>query len=251
LLLVEDNDVNILYTRKILQNWNCTPDEAKNGLIALEKLKENKYDLILMDVRMPVMDGFEASKFIRSNFEPPKSQIPIIALTANAIKGDDEKCLQAGMNDYISKPFQPDTLKNKIISNMNLEGYTKRVIKSVREVVDPSKAVDLTYLKEMSDNDRGFITEMIQSFITQTPKDIENIWFHFANEEFDDVANLVHKIKPAITFMGIHDLKDLILEIEDNAKKRKLDDLERQLKIFDNTCTLAIEELKEEIHELS
>lgn len=251
LLLVEDNDVNILYTRKILQNWNCTPDEAKNGLIALEKLKENKYDLILMDVRMPVMDGFEASKFIRSNFEPPKSQTPIIALTANAIKGDDEKCIQAGMNDYISKPFQPETLKDKIISNMNLEGHTKRVVKSVIEVTDPSKTVDLTYLKEMSDNDRGFITEMIQSFITQTPKDIENIWFHFANEEYDDVANLVHKIKPAITFMGIHNLKDLVLEIEDNAKKRKLDNLESQLKIFDNTCTGAIEELKDEIHELS
>ncbi|MCK5207970.1 MAG: response regulator, partial [Cyclobacteriaceae bacterium] len=102
LLLVEDNDVNLMYTRKILQNWNCAPDEAKNGLIALEKLKENDYDIILMDVRMPVMDGFEATKFIRSNFKPPKSDIPIIALTANAIKGDDKKCIQAGMNDYIS-----------------------------------------------------------------------------------------------------------------------------------------------------
>ncbi len=247
LLLVEDNEVNILYTKKILQNWNCVPDEAKNGLIALEKLKEQNYDLILMDVRMPIMDGFEASKFIRHNFDPPKSQVPIIALTANAIKGDDEKCIQAGMNDYISKPFQPETLKNKIISNMNLAGYTKKVSKPVNDTSDPSKSTDLTYLREMSDNDKGFILDMIQSFISQTPKDIENIWFHFTNEEFDEVANLAHKIKPSITFMGIHQLKELVLEIEDNAKKRKLELLKDQLNTFENTCRKAIEELKEEI----
>jgi PAS domain S-box-containing protein len=250
LLLVEDNEVNILYTRKILQNWNCTPDEAKNGLIALEKLKENTYDLILMDVRMPVMDGFEASKFIRSNFESPKSQVPIIALTANAIKGDDEKCIQAGMNDYISKPFQPDTLKNKIISNMNLEGNAKHFVAPASKMPYPGKTTDLTYLKEMSNNDRGFIVEMIQSFITQMPRDIENIWFHFANEDYNDIANLVHKIKPAITFMGIHDLKDLVLEIEEHAKNRNPDMLESQLKIFDRTCGLAIVELKEQMLEL-
>jgi PAS domain S-box-containing protein len=251
LLLVEDNDVNILYTRKILQNWNCIPDEAKNGLIALEKLKDTNYDLILMDVRMPVMDGFEASKFIRSNFQPPKANIPIIALTANAIKGDEEKCLEAGMNDYISKPFQPETLKNKIISNMNLAGFTKKVVKAPKQESDPSKATDLAYLREMSDNDKNFIQDMIQSFIHQMPKDIENIWFHFSNEEYDEVANLVHKIKPSITFMGIHALRDLILEMEENAKKRRIEPLEKQLLKFDAVCKQAFTELTEEISQSS
>jgi PAS domain S-box-containing protein len=246
LLLVEDNEVNILYTKKILQNWNCVPDEAKNGLIALEKLKENNYDLILMDVRMPVMDGFEASKFIRSNFQPPKSEVPIVALTANAIKGDDEKCISAGMNDYISKPFQPETLKNKIVSNMNLEGFSKKIRPAIRPVSDPSKVTDLTYLREMSDNDKNFVTGMIQSFVQQTPKDLENIWFHFTNEEYDEVANLVHKIKPSITFMGIYQLRDLVLEIEENAKKRRLETLESQIREFDKVCHLAFDELREE-----
>lgn len=251
ILLVEDNEVNILYTKKILNNWNCTPDEAKNGLIALEKLKENDYDLILMDVRMPVMDGFEASKFIRSNFEAPKSKIPIIALTANAIKGDDKKCIQAGMNDYISKPFQPQTLKDKIISNMRLEGYTKKISRPIHDSANPNGTIDLTYLKEMSDNDKSFILEMIKSFISQIPKDIENIWFHSSNEEYDEVANLIHKIKPSITFMGIHKLKELVLEIEENAKKKKIDLLSDQLKIFEKTCMKAIEELKKEILSMS
>jgi PAS domain S-box-containing protein len=247
LLLVEDNDVNILYTRKILQNWKCVPDEAKNGLVALEKLKDTNYDLILMDVRMPVMDGFEASKFIRNNFQPPKANIPIIALTANAIKGDEEKCLEAGMNDYISKPFQPETLKNKIISNMNLAGFTKKVTKAHKSESDPSKVTDLAYLREMSDNDKNFIQDMIQSFIHQMPKDIENIWFHFSNEEYDEVANLIHKVKPSITFMGIHALRDHILEMEDNAKKRRIEPLEQQLHKFDAVCKQAFTELREEI----
>lgn len=251
MLLVEDNDVNIIYTKKILENWNCIPDEAKNGLIALEKLKEHDYDLILMDVRMPIMDGFEATKFIRVNFKPPKSNTPIIALTANAIKGDDEKCLEAGMNDYISKPFQPETLKNKIISNINIESFTKHVINSPEKIPDHNKVVDLTYLKEMSDNDINFITEMVKSFITQSPKEIKKIWFHYSNNEPDDIANLIHKIKPSITFMGIHKLKDLVLEIEKNAKQKKLDLLKDQLDKFENICNIAIEELKEEFGSLT
>ncbi len=251
LLLVEDNEVNLLYTRKILQNWNSVPDEAKNGLIALEMLKENNYDLILMDVRMPIMDGFEATKFIRANFQPPKSKTPIIALTANAIKGDDEKCIRAGMNDYISKPFQPETLKNKIISNMDLEGFTKKIINRPKSDENQNNVIDLTYLREMSDNDTDFITDMVKSFINQSPKDIENIWFHYANNEFDEVANLIHKIKPSITFMGIHELKDLVLEIEENAKNKKIDPLKKQLERFDQTCQQAIQELKDEFAALT
>jgi len=250
LLLVEDNEVNILYTRKILNNWECTPDEAKNGLIALEKLKENDYDVILMDVRMPIMDGFEATKFIRSNFQPPKSDTPIIALTANAIKGDDQKCIDAGMNDYLSKPFQPETLKNKIISNVELEGFTHRVVNRPKIEADPNKTIDLTYLREMSDNDLIFITDMVNSFINQSPKDIENIWFHYTNGQFDDVANLVHKLKPSITFMGIHKLKDLVIEIEENAKHHKVEILKEQLAEFDAVCRQAIEELMEEFHSI-
>jgi CheY-like chemotaxis protein len=199
-----------------------------------------------MDVRMPIMDGFEATKFIRTNFKPPKSNIPIIALTANAIKGDDLKCIQAGMNDYLSKPFQPETLKNKIIENMDLEGFTKKVNSRPKAETNPNKVIDLTYLREMSDNDLGFITEMVKSFISQSPKDIENIRFHYSNSQLDHVANLIHKIKPSITFMGIHELKDLIVEMEENAKHKKYEPLKEQLDRFEQVCVLAINELKSE-----
>jgi PAS domain S-box-containing protein len=247
ILVVEDNEVNMLYTRKTLENWHCHPDEAKNGLIALEKLKEKNYDLILMDVRMPEMDGFEASKFIRANFEPPASQIPIIALTANAIEGDNKKCIEAGMNDYIAKPFRAETLRNKIMSLIKMKGQTNEAESYVPLEEGTGSKVDLSYLRQMSDNDQDFINEMIKSFVAQTPNDLDKISEFFANKQYDELAGIIHKVKPSITFMGINDLKDLVLEIEEHAKNKLGEILENELKIFNNTCWKAIEELRAEL----
>ena len=246
ILLVEDNEVNLLYTRKILNNWNCTPEEAKNGLIALEKLKENDYDLILMDVRMPLMDGFEATKFIRSNFEEPKSNTPIIALTANAIKGDDQKCIDAGMNDYLSKPFQPETLKNKIVGNMELEGFTRRINEKSKEELNSKSAIDLTYLRNMSGNDKKFIIDMVQSFVKQAPNDIRSIWDNYLKNKFDELGNLIHKIKPSVTFMGIHDINELIVQIEEDIKSEKTEQLKSRLEKIEEIYQRALTELKDQ-----
>jgi len=244
ILLVEDNEVNLLYTRKILNNWNCTPDEAKNGLIALEKLKENDYDLILMDVRMPMMDGFEATKFIRSNFEAPKSDTPIIALTANAIKGDDQKCMEAGMSDYLSKPFQPETLKNKIVSNMELEGFTRNVSEKVEEESNIKQAVDLTYLRKMSGNDTEFIAEMVHSFLKQAPVDIKSIWKHHDQSKMEELGNTIHKIKPSVTFMGMHQANNIIAQVEKDLKNQDSEFLKQHLEKIEALFKSAINELK-------
>ncbi len=107
-LLVEDNKVNQFLAQTILSEWNCLVKCADNGSVAVEELKETSYDVILMDVRMPVMNGEEATKIIRNELA---IKTPIIALTANAIKGDKEKYLALGMNDYISKPFNKESLK--------------------------------------------------------------------------------------------------------------------------------------------
>lgn len=111
-LLVEDHKINQLLAETILAKWKIHVTTADNGEIAIEKLKKESYDLVLMDVQMPVMDGLEATKHIRTIL---KNNIPIIALTANAIKGDNVKCIQAGMNSYVSKPINPSILFNKII----------------------------------------------------------------------------------------------------------------------------------------
>ncbi len=117
ILIVEDNPINQLVVTSILDKWNLSYQVADNGEIAIGKIADNNFDLILMDIQMPVMDGITATKHIRQEL---KSNIPIIALTANAMKGDEETYLEAGMNSYLSKPFEPEKLKSQIIQ------YTSR-----------------------------------------------------------------------------------------------------------------------------
>lgn len=112
-LLVEDNNINQFLATTILKKWNVLVEVAENGLVAVDKLKEQNYDVILMDMQMPVMGGIEATSIIRKEL---KLTTPIIALTARAIKGVDTECLDAGMNDYISKPFDQSELFTKILN---------------------------------------------------------------------------------------------------------------------------------------
>ena len=115
-LLVEDNKLNQVLAKTALSNWHWEVDVAENGLIALQKLAENDFDLVLMDIQLPEMDGYEATRRIRADFTGEKRFIPIIALTAHAMASEEKKCYVAGMNGYISKPFTPKTLYAKTVS---------------------------------------------------------------------------------------------------------------------------------------
>ncbi len=117
ILLVEDHFLNQIATKKVLTTWSSyvKVDIAENGMIGVEKYREHGYDIILMDIQMPVMNGIEATKRIRTT-----SQVPIIALTANASKQESDKCINAGMNDYLSKPFKPQELYAKIMNTLVL-----------------------------------------------------------------------------------------------------------------------------------
>ncbi|MGZ3900254.1 MAG: ATP-binding protein [Bacteroidia bacterium] len=112
ILLVEDNKLNQLLASKVLEQWNTFPIIATNGKIAIQKLSEEKFDLVLMDIQMPEMDGYEATSYIRTHIS---KSLPIIAMTANAMAGEKEKCIKAGLNDLIAKPFDPKELYSKIV----------------------------------------------------------------------------------------------------------------------------------------
>ncbi len=115
ILLAEDNELNQILAKRVINNFGCELDIAENGKLALEKFREKDYDIILMDIMMPEMDGLEATKIIRNEFSAPKKNIPILAMTAFIFtESSDNKYLEAGMNDYILKPFNPDKLKQKI-----------------------------------------------------------------------------------------------------------------------------------------
>ena len=114
-LLVEDNRINRMLAFTLFDKWGIEYEWAENGQDAIEQMKSNSFDIILMDVQMPVMGGIEATEIIRNKLQ---SEIPIIALTANAFKEDIQKCLDSGMDDVITKPFEPSTLYNKILKQL-------------------------------------------------------------------------------------------------------------------------------------
>jgi PAS domain S-box-containing protein len=113
-LLVEDNAMNQLLAQKILGDWGWKVDTVENGIEAIEKLKVKDFDIVLMDIQMPEMDGYEATRQIRSDLPAPKCNVPIMAMTAHVMPSEEEKCYKIGMNSYISKPFDTTVLYNKI-----------------------------------------------------------------------------------------------------------------------------------------
>ncbi|MES2446120.1 MAG: response regulator [Bacteroidota bacterium] len=114
ILVAEDNPMNTLLMKKLLVKWDITPDFAANGEDAVKLFSTNNYDLILMDIHMPILDGFEATALIRNDADQLKAKTPIIALTASVALDAREKIAQAGINDFVSKPFNPDELKEKL-----------------------------------------------------------------------------------------------------------------------------------------
>lgn len=123
ILLVEDNPVNQYLASTLLRSWNAEVEICFNGQIALQVLNEKLFDVILMDLQMPVMDGFETTEVLRKERQ---DFTPVIALTANALSGEHEACLAVGMNDYLTKPFQPEQLYNRILSQMGNQSDNKR-----------------------------------------------------------------------------------------------------------------------------
>lgn len=243
-LLVEDNDINRLYAKSILQTWKCVTDIAENGVIAIEKLKNNAYDVILMDVQMPVMDGYEATKAIRMMSHPVGST-PIVALTANATKIDIEKCLIAGMNDYLSKPFTPEDLYQMLFEKLKIVPATSSAIK----VTSINKQYDLAYLRNMSGDNQEFIKEMLQTFVQSIPVSIKEMENALNLSDFVQVARIAHQIKPSMTLLGIDHLKESAIQIESLAKNNKAPSLELQVNVmeFTQTCRDIISDLAEEL----
>lgn len=240
-LLVEDNDINRLYAGSILKTWGCVVETAENGFIAIEKVRNHNFDIILMDIQMPVMDGFEATKNIRS-FSKPKSNIPIIALTANATRRDVEKCLAEGMDDCIAKPFTPEDLY------YTLNKHYRKGKGAIKSVVNNTKITfDLSYLRSISNNNEEFIKEMISTFIQTLPLSIEEIQSSVKAGNWETVGRAVHKIKPSITLIGMGDAKSLAVEIETLAKTNQ--PTERLFQLVDEFCGIlqdALEFLKKE-----
>lgn len=215
ILLVEDNYLNRMVVQNSLQYYNCKVTEAVNGVEAIEILKNNKFDIILMDVQMPEMGGIEATEIIRNKLN---LLTPIVALTADAFKTEIDKCKKAGMNDYVWKPFDEDILIETIAK------YTanKQVSGPKSGFSEPSSMIkfyNLASLDKLSRGDREFKLKMLTIFIEQTTDVIEKITAAIEMDDFMEVSRLIHKIKPSVESLGITCIIAEIRHLEKIAKK--------------------------------
>jgi hypothetical protein len=223
ILVAEDVELNQYLVRHIMESWGFTVDVVNNGREAVEKIQENKYDLVLMDIQMPEMDGIEATRAIRQLSDPVKAAIPIVALTANALKGDSEKYLAAGMNDFLPKPFNEQKLFLVISNNIKsgagapaskLMNETKTTVAESEE-----KLYDLTMVQTIAGGDAGFVKRMVELFIETVPPSMADLQQETAAQNWLNVSKLAHKLKATIDSMGIVRIKDVVRAIELNGKK--------------------------------
>ncbi len=238
-LLVEDNDINRLYASSILKTLHCKIETAENGYVAIEKLKNGQFNIILMDIQMPVMDGFEATKAIRMG-DPPKRDIPIIALTANATQKDIKKCLAAGMNDCITKPFTPEDLLRTLIKHSGLASSSGLS----GSFSPPALRLDLTHLENISRGNTDFVKEMITIFKESMPISVQEIKALDKEKDWDKLAKAMHKIKPTMMMLGLADLRNEASELEDLLTNGQPSPLGPRISKFQENLDALLESLK-------
>ena len=221
ILLAEDNIINQKVALGILGKIGYRADVAANGREVLTALAKTPYDLILMDVQMPEMDGFEATAAIRQKESEMGRHIPIIAMTAHAMKGDREMCLERGMDDYVSKPIQPKDLSaaiNRQLGNMVLP----------QPEVPPSdgsdgKAVfDQKFLLDRLDGDEQLFKEIVKTFLDDAPLQVEKLKQALMEENLNQLEKQAHSLKGAAMNIGGNALQAIAFEVELSGKKGDL-----------------------------
>jgi len=211
ILVADDNETNRLLAEVILQNYGAEIINAENGEQAIT-LMDEKPDLVLMDIQMPVLNGFDAARRLRQM----GVSIPVIALTANAIKGEREKCIASGMNDYIAKPFIEEEFLlaiGKCLNGPALQAGQVETTQIKRPLYDLSK------LNAMSRGNAAFVQKMVGIFCGQAPQMVDEMTTACNENDYDRVAALAHKMKPSIDNLDIHDLIERIRDVEKAAKE--------------------------------
>ncbi len=243
-LVVEDIALNQLLMKTLLDDFGFERDIADNGKIAIEKLAQNKYDIILMDLQMPQMNGFEATAYIRNVL---KLDIPIIALTADVTTVDVAKCKAVGMNDYIAKPVDERLLYSKIIGLFQKPTPAAMAAAAtvVNEEIKQMRYVDLAYLIKRTKSDPALMMEMISLYLEQTPPLISTMKQSFEAKDWKTLYSAVHKMIPSFSIMGISsDFENIAKKVQDYASTQsKIENIDEMVLKLENVCTQACQEL--------
>ena len=247
ILVAEDNPTNMKLAVTLLSRAGYTVDAVENGKMVIEALKKIQYDLVFMDVQMPEMDGFEATRIIRE-MEGEGKHTPIIAMTAHAMKGDRERCLKAGMDDYVSKPIEPQEMFKAI------EEWTKPTDKkdSTLPVNEPKKGelmkdlpLDMEAALKRFDGDKGFFAELMLEFLGSLPKHLQILNEAEKKGDVKLIEREAHSIKGAAGNLGANDLADSALKLEILGRNGELENAKKFITEFED----EIKRLEDYVHQ--
>ena len=252
ILLVEDIDTNQMIAKKFLNLWNADVTIAANGLEGIKLLKYSEFDLVLMDLQMPEMDGYEATRVIREELKLSSEELPIIALTASVAMDIRDEVISIGMNGFITKPFNPNDLYNKIAKPLNLKMERNPEMGGSGNGTE-ERLIDVARILELAAGSKEFIHELSTSYIEQfeTYHNEYARYLRAGDHENFRLAN--HAQKPGIKFLKIASLEEAIqtgkeLIGDEGAEENRI---ERNITLVQNLCDRIIRELREFLSENS
>ncbi|MFN0189032.1 MAG: PAS domain S-box protein [Bacteroidia bacterium] len=229
ILIAEDNRVNQLFASELMTEWGASYDIADNGQIAIELYNKKDYDLILMDIQMPILDGIDATHIIRNQFPTHKQNIPIIAITANAKTGDEEKFREYGMNEVVFKPYSSNILYHLIKRLLDKTDQKSDIKDPGPKVTEPLATLpdiqfehaSLHVLQSFSRGKESFIVKMLQAIIDTIPPTIKELNHAIQQGDWISVNKCSHKLIPNMNMSGNSYLETEMKWIENNANEEQ------------------------------
>lgn len=250
ILIVEDNQINQEIAQELLESEGFTVEIAENGLIALEKVQQKNYDLLLMDMQMPVMDGVSATIEMRKL--PQFKDLPIVAMTANAMTQDKTHCLEVGMNDHIAKPIDPEELWAKLlkwIKPRHAESSKKTISNVVnKQIAIPAEieGLDCELGLRRVLNKREFYISILQSFANTQVETLSQIEMALRENNFEQAHRLAHTLKGLLGNIGAIALQTAVIEIETAIKNHDaFENISPKLKQVEPTLSALIIQLRD------
>ena len=247
ILLVEDNDINQLVAKDILEQAGVQVSIANNGEEAIKHVRSNKFDAVLMDVQMPIMDGYKATEILRKTYL--SSELPIIAMTANALNGDREKSIEAGMNDYISKPIDPEILFETLAKwlggniSINTEKSLKKLVSEEIEILEFNKTLTRLGSKE------NLYYELLKKY-HDNYNTLENEFSEMRiNNKYDDMKRFIHSLKGVTGNIGAMKLNKFIIQFEAKYESYDEEELSKNLKILFDLNTELLNKIEKIVSE--
>jgi two-component system sensor histidine kinase/response regulator len=228
LLLAEDNWINQKMAVTLLQKAGYPVDVVDNGRLAVEAVKSKNYNLVLMDVQMPEMDGFEATQSIRKYEETSQQHVPIVAMTAHVMQGDRERCLQAGMDDYLTKPLEPEevfaTIERWISNIEHLIQIEDGEAKPVEESGKEKPPLDIDLAMPRFGDDKEFLLELLEGFIEELPERSRQFRESLVKQDSEKFSIMGHNLKGVAANFSAEPLRSYASELEMMGKNGNLDE---------------------------